>query len=96
MIMLVLRSDDLNLEDLQKVQQFLKSKGADFEIIDDYKSTIRDNVYDILVSRKDKDLSEEEFNCLVEVITDTLYKFDDSVLDVNYIDDVINEKLESF
>ena len=54
--MIVLRSDDLNLEDLQKVQQFLKSKGAYFEIIDDYKSTIRDNVYDILVSREDKDL----------------------------------------
>lgn len=94
--MLVLRSDDLNLEDLQKVQQFLKSKGADFEIIDDYKSTIRDNVYDILVSREDKDLSEEELNNLVDEITNTLYESESSVLDMIYIDDVINEKLESF
>lgn len=94
--MLVLRSDDLNLEDLQKVQQFLKSKGADFEIIDDYKSTIRDNVYDIVVSREDKDLSEEELNNLVDEITNTLYESESSVLDMIYIDDVINEKLESF
>lgn len=94
--MIVLRSDDLNLEDLQKVQQFLKSKGADFEIIDDYKSTIRDNVYDILVSREDKDLSEEELNNLVDEITNTLYESESSVLDMIYIDDVINEKLESF
>ena len=96
MIMLVLRSDDLNLEDLQKVQQFLKSKGADFEIIDDYKSTIRDNIYDIVVSREDKDLSEEELNNLVDEITNTLYESESSVLDMIYIDDVINEKLESF
>lgn len=94
--MLVLRSDDLNLEDLQKVQQFLKSKGADFEIIDDYKSTIRDNVYDILVSREDKYLSEEELNNLVDEITNTLYESESSVLDMIYIDDVINKKLESF
>lgn len=85
----------VNTEDLEKAKEVLESNGISVEVTEDYYLTIEDNVADIVSTMEGLDLSYSEYDEVIGKITNAIYSSEYSVLDMDYILDVINETIEN-
>ena len=85
----------VNTEDLEKAKEVLESNGMSVEVTEDYYLTIEDNVADIIQCMDVPDLSDSEYDEVIGKITNAIYSSEYSVLDMDYILDVINETIEN-
>lgn len=85
----------VNAEDLEKAKEVLESNGISVEVAEDYYLTIEDNVADIIQCMDVPDLSDSEYDEVIEKTTNAIYSSEYSVLDMDYILDVINETIEN-
>lgn len=85
----------VNTEDLEKAKEILESNGIGVEVTEDYYLTIEDNVADIIQCMDVPDLSDSEYDEVIGKITNAIYSSEYSVLDMDYISDVINETIEN-
>lgn len=85
----------VNTEDLEKAKEVLESNGISVEVTEDYYLTIEDNVVDIIQCMDVPNLSDSEYDEVIGKITNAIYSSEYSVLDMDYILDVINETIEN-